>query len=212
MTRSILATIALVAFGLCSSAKASTTWYFSSSPDHSLGVSSNSYTVGGVTITANGFYNSGGARILYDKFTNSVTDIESGLGFTDDTFGNHEIDTSGFIVLDLSNAFFSGKTLDLYITSIQSGESYSWFHGSTLAGAKANAMGSLPVATNLSTSPLEFTGGGVNNFVAIEAYSHNVLINSVVASAVPEPRFISVLLAGMLALAGIVWRRRAANA
>ena len=165
-----------------------------------------------MTVTANGFYNSNAPRILYDKFTNTVTDNESGLGFTDDTFGNHEIDTSGFIVLNLSNAFFAGKTLLLFITSIQSGESYQWYHGSSTNAALATDGLTLVPPPGLTGSPLIFTGGGANSYIAIEATSNNVLINSLVVSSVPEPRFYSVLLAGMLALAGIVWRRRRANA
>src|ERR1700681_3113976 len=102
--------LAIAGLGLCSTAGAVSTWNFSSAPDHSLGTSTSSYTVGGVTITASGFYNNNSTRILYDKFTTSATNDESGLGFTDDTFGNHEIDTSGFVVLDLSNAFFAGKS------------------------------------------------------------------------------------------------------
>jgi hypothetical protein len=198
--------IALAALGLCSSAGAVTTWNFSSSPDHSLGVTSFAYTVGGVTITASGFYNNNTGRILYDKFTTSVTNDESGLGFTDDAFGNHEIDTSGFIVLNLSNSFFNGKSLALTITSIQAGESYQWYHGSS-TGAGATQGLSL-VASTLTSSPLTFMGGGSNSFIAIEATSHNVLLNSLTATATPEPRFYGLLLASLLGLAGIVYRKR----
>jgi hypothetical protein len=202
--------IALAALGLCSSAGAATTWNFSSSPDQSLGVTSEPYTVAGITITASGFYNNNTGRILYDKFTTSVTNDESGLGFLDDTFGNHEIDTTGFIVLNLSNSFFSGKSLALTITSIQSGESYQWYHGaSTGAGT---TQGLTLVANSLTSSPLTFTGGGTNSFIAIEATSHNVLINSLTATATPEPRFYGLLLAGLLGVAGTIYRKRQTTA
>jgi hypothetical protein len=199
--------LALVTLGLCSTAGAVTTWNFSSNPDHSLGVSSQTYTVGGVTITATGFYNNDSARILYDKFTTDVNNNESGLGFTDDSFLNHEIDTNGFVVLDLSSSFFAGKSLSLTITSIQAGESYQWSHGSATHAGQATD-GLTLVGSNLISSPLIFTGGGANSFIAIEATSHNVLINSLTAAAVPEPRFYGLLLAGLLGFAGIVYRKR----
>lgn len=199
--------VALVALGLCSSAGAVTTWNFSTSPDHSLGTSTSTYTVGGVTITASGFYNNNSSRILYDKFTTSVTNDESGLGFTDDAFANHEIDTNGFIVLDLSNSFFTGKSLSINITSLQAGESFQWYDGSSINGASSHEGLSL-VSSGLTTSPLTFTGGGVHSFIAIEATSHNVLLNSLTAAAVPEPRFYGLLLAGLMGLAGIVYRKR----
>ena len=63
-----------------------------------------------------------------------------------------------------------------------------------------------------------FTGGAGtgslnnNKYIAIEASSHNVLINTLTTGAgpstVPEPRFYGLLLAGLLGLAGTVYRRR----
>jgi hypothetical protein len=195
--------------GLCSLGNAATTWYFGTGTDHAdttAPTNQQSFTVSGVTITASGFSNGAPptARQLYDKFTTSQTNDESGLGFANEV--DHEIDTAGFIVLDLSNSFFNGQTLSLYITSIQSGESYAWYHGSSLTPS-SSFEGLALGGSGLSGSPLVLSGGGTDNFIAIEASNKNVLLNSLVTSAVPEPRFYGLLLACMLGLS-IVWHRR----
>jgi len=50
-------------------------------------------------------------------------------------------------------------------------------------------------------------------FVAIEADCHYILLDAITGTAgtVPEPRFYGVLLAGLLGLAGIAYKRRAAR-
>jgi hypothetical protein len=130
---------------------------------------------------------------------------------TNDTFGNFEIDTSGFIVLNLSDPSFYNLSLALSITSIQTREAYAWYHGNTFSTSAA--FGGLTLGgTGLITSPLLFKGGpgsgSLNNdrYIAIEASSHNVLINSLTVTS--EPRFYGILLAGLQGLAGIVYRKR----
>jgi hypothetical protein len=202
MSRWTLVALSL-GLSLCSLANAATTWYFSQNPGVNLGPTvSTPVSIGsGPAIAASGFNNNFTTRDLWEKLTSgSPTNDESGLGFANEV--NHEIDTHGFIVLNLSDSSFNGDSLSLYITSIQSGESYEWFHGSSLGSLATGG-------TNLTTSPLIFSGGGSDKYIAIEASSHNVLINSLVAtSPVPEPKFYGLLLAGMLGFIIVRNRRR----
>ena len=223
-----LCVLAFVGLGFSSVTNAASSWYFGGSQPalncsgnacSGQDVNSNSLTVtptgGGVNITATGYYNlSGGTDAPRDLFKKYNADPnERGLGFTNDTFGNFEIDTSGFIVLNLSDSSLANVALALSITSIQSGESYAWYHGNSFSSTLA--FGGLTLGgTGLITSPLLFTGGSTHNdqYIAIEASSHNVLINTLTTGAgpstVPEPRFYGLLLAGLLGLAGTVYRRR----
>jgi hypothetical protein len=209
MNRWMLTAAVSLGLGLCSLGNAATTWYFSPGPasvDLGTNTASFSANIGsGPTITASGFANGTppAARNLYEKFTTSPTNDESGLGFKNEI--DHEIDTSGFVILDLSNSFFAGQTLSLYITSIQSSEAYAWYHGSSLNSA-LNFDGLTQGGTGLSGSPLVVAGGGTDKFIAIEASNKNVLINSLVTSAVPEPSSYGLLLAGMLGV--MIVRRR----
>jgi hypothetical protein len=207
-----LGVLALMGFGLCSLGNAASTWNFggvSPSPGQDVGANTLNLSSGGISITALGFYNlSGGAdapRDLWRKF--NADPNERGLGFKDDSFGDFEIDTGGFIVLNLSDPKLANLALALSITSIQATENYAWYHGNTLDTTKAFGGLSL-VATGQSFSPLTFTAGSAagNKYIAIEASSRNVLINTL--AVVPEPRFYGILLIGMLALAGMVWRKR----
>ncbi len=212
MTRISFAIAAVITLGLCSVAYA-TTWSFGGvAPDPGQAVGGNSLTItaGGISITATGYGNLGGplaARNLFRKFTTGDP-TETGLGFADEI--NHEIDTGGFIVLDLGAAALANQALGLTITSIQSGENYAWYHGNTLNTSAAFGGLSL-VSTGITTSPLLFTAGTAfnNKYIAIKATSANVLLNTLATvPAVPEPRFYGLLLAGMLAIGGVVYRRR----
>src|ERR1700737_3704066 len=165
--------LAVVGLGLCSVANAASSWYFGGSAPapgctgnacsgQAVGSSSATFTPigGGVNVTASGYYNlSGGTdapRNLFKKYNTDPN--ERGLGFTDDTFGNFEIDPSGFIVLNLSDASFNNLALALSITSIQAGEGYAWYHGNTFDNTKA--LGGLTLGgTGQIVSPLQFTGG-----------------------------------------------------
>jgi hypothetical protein len=212
MNRWMLTVALSLGLCFCSLGNAATTWYFSPGPtsvDLGTNTASFSASIGsGPTIAASGFANGTPptARNLYEKFTTSPTNDESGLGFKNEI--DHEIDTNGFVVLDLSNSFFTGQTLSLYITSIQSGESYAWYHGSSL-NSSLNFDGLTQGGTGLSGSPLVLGGGGTDKFIAIEASNKNVLLNSLVTgTAVPEPSFYGLLLAGLLSVMIVRHRRR----
>jgi hypothetical protein len=132
--------------------------------------STQAYTVNGITITAHGYYNNGSATNLYAK--NEGGD-ETGLGLAYEN--DHEVDTNGFIQLDLQNVIASGaSSVSLSIGSVQSGEKYNVYGSNTLG-----SIGTLLISNSTKDSTL-FTVPSYPNYryIAIRATSGDVVLIS----------------------------------
>jgi hypothetical protein len=207
MNRIHLVTAVVASLGLCTFANAATqTWDFSS-PSGTLGVSQTyTSTPGSIQIVAYGFNGTptakGTATALFGK---NLGGTENGLGTNLGT--DNEIDLSHFVELDLHNLI--GLSLNLGINSLQGPDMYDVFSSNALNGT----FNLIPPANRTATSfgPLAITSA--NDFLAVSATAADVLISgasttSGSGSPTPEPRFYGIVLAGLLGLAGIVYRKR----
>ncbi|MGI8741516.1 MAG: PEP-CTERM sorting domain-containing protein [Bryobacteraceae bacterium] len=188
-------------------AVASTIPFTFSTPAGTLGVSQ-SYTSGGITITARGYsgLNAPGSVgtpvALYGKTGGGD---ENGLGIADGA--DREIIGNYFIQLDFRDVKTKliNPTAQMEIGSVQSGESYS-IYGSNSVG--------MPGTVLISNGTLDdqfFPVPNLNqySFYSIGAPSHNVLLDAVSVTgpaAVPEPGTF-VLFAGV-GLISVAFSRR----
>jgi hypothetical protein len=233
MKRTFL-TIALVAFGLGSTARADITWTFSPpgpdtgpscagpNPRCSVG-NSFTYTSGGVSIVASGFYNNGNPQGLYEKNRSGDT----GLGFSQPSLS--EIDTSGYVQLDLStlNGVPKLDPIALVLGSLSPNQQYDVYTFTSDGAAPVNLAGYGTVfAHNQGTtgflpggySSTFETGSKVHTYIAITASATNPVSDLVLTSLslknssgvnpTPEPGFYGILLVAISALALPQVRRR----
>ncbi|HWW82179.1 MAG TPA: Ig domain-containing protein, partial [Vicinamibacterales bacterium] len=144
------------------------------SPLGALGTSQ-TYTVGGLTITAYGYTNSGTAVELNAK---NMGGDEFGVGING--AAEEEIDPNHFVQLDLSQLEAAGVTNpQMMISSIQAGEGYNVYGSNTLGslGTKLVSAGTMDVT--LFTIP----GYPTYRYIAVQASSGNVDIAKVSAVA-----------------------------
>jgi len=135
---------------------------------------------------------------------------------TTSTYGNIlEVELGANIAKGTSLAFLlqagigaSGDSVNI-LTTGPSSTATSPVNPSTMSAAYTNLGGITTNGTN-TTFTLNKNTSGIE-FVAIEADCHYLLLDTITgSSAVPEPRFYGILLAGLLGLAGIACQRRRA--
>jgi hypothetical protein len=183
---------------------------------------SQAFTQGSVTITAYGFYTNNtssspssisasattdtgvaGQRDIFDKFT-SGDPAETGIGFAIAEV-NHEVNNLGYLLLNVSQIAV-GTIVTVDVSSIQSGEMYDVYQGSSSITGPLNLVSTPSMPSNSAT--YSFTRTGTTQYVAFTAPTGDVLINSLTFASTPEPRFYGILLMGLLGLAGIISRKR----
>jgi hypothetical protein len=142
------------------------------------------FTSGGLSITASGFLVAGGATDLYGK---NLGPGEMGVGLALIDTADHEIETTDFVQLDVSDLINHGITsLNLTLSSIQTGESgliYRTTTAGTLAGATLLTTLTGGADTQSWNVPLtnryvDIRGGGITG--------GDVLLVSGTATTVPD--------------------------
>lgn len=173
------------------------------SPTGDLGTSE-SYTAGGITITAYGYFSNFSATNLYGK--NDGGD-EVGLGLKYES--NHEIPTNGFVQLDLQNLWNADPTaLSMAIGSVQSGEGWKIYGSNTLGSRGTSLITSgttdYPNTFNLSTSIDSY------RYISVQASCGDVLISTLTANIpnqIPEPGSMFLMGSGLIGMAGAIRRK-----
>jgi fimbrial isopeptide formation D2 family protein/uncharacterized repeat protein (TIGR01451 family) len=152
-------------------------------PTGPLGTSQ-SYTMGGITITAYGFDNSGTPIALYGK--NQGGD-ENGLGIS--VAKDYEITTANFIQLDINQLIASGAvSAEMWIGSVQDGEGYDIYGSATLGniGTKFIAGGTL------DGTLFPVPSFGSYRYIGVRASAGNVLLGALSATMNGGPCSITI--------------------
>lgn len=167
-------------------------------PNVSLGPT-HTYNVGGFSIIASSF--GPNSPSLYAK---DLGASEQGLGLTNDTSTQNEIQPGSFIQLDLANLFLQlGPTISLTIimNSTSNGETWRW--------AKTGSAGTMAGATTLLTGTDELAHTVLSDaryldITAVQIAGQpipNVLLSTLAASAVvPEPGTLLLLGSGLVGI------------
>jgi hypothetical protein len=176
--------------------------------DNPTGVlgTSQSYSSGGVTLTAYG-YDSHGPSNLYGKADGGD---ENGIGLANDPHGNHEIVKGSFVQLDISQLLSHGfNTAEIFVGSTQgTDEPWDLFASNTLG-----IPGTLEIAGSTADFPAGVDISSLLGFHYIAVTAHNsegvggqnVLLSAISCGNVPETGSSLALLA--LALGAVVLLR-----
>jgi hypothetical protein len=214
MLRRTLLTTALVGAALLGMAQANSaviTWDLGT-PAGLLGVSQN-YTAGSpsITITATGFINGNFANPANktDLFGKAAGGDEVGLGLNDDPSGEHELNGTNWIQLNITNAVAAGvhglsfimdSTTGCTVLPCSTGDSWRVFGSNSATSLGAQLPGLIGFDEGSHSLPTGF------DFINFQAVSGNVLVSSI-SGTIPEPSTWAMMLLGFAGLGYVGFRR-----
>jgi len=199
--------LAATALGVCSAQAAIVTWDLSSKTGD-LG-QTESYTSGGISLTAAGFTSASFSHKT-DLYGKNGSGNEKGLGLEND--GDHEISGDNIIRIDFSNARTAGLTgFSFSMNSSTDGEKWKVF------GSNSATSGYTVVASG--TDELVHSISGANGLFQYYFFEDdgsswhdddNVLLHTVGAmtAAVPEPSTWAMMILGFGGVGFMTYRRR----
>ena len=215
MLRRTLLTTALVGaafLGIAQANAAAITWDLGT-PGGLLGVSQD-YSAGSppITITATGFINGNFANPANKTalFGKEAGGDEVGLGLNDDPTGEHELNGTNWIQLNVTNAVAAGvhglsfimdSTTGCTALPCTTGDSWRVFGSNSATSLGAQLPGLIGFDEGLSHAlPSGF------DFINFQAVTGNVLITSISGSTIPEPSTWTMMLLGFAGLGFAAWR------
>jgi hypothetical protein len=192
---------AAVALG-AGSAQAVTLIWDLSSPAGVLPLAGQSYTAGGITISAAGFLNGNFSTPNLQLFGKTGGGDETGLGSNIDASGDHELNGTQWIQINFTAARAAGVTnFDFVMGSTTDTEAWRVFGSNS-----ATSLGSQIFSGN--DEGVTHTFSGMNDtflFYNFQATNGNVLLSEV-SGVVPEPATWAMMLLGFLGL-GFAFRQ-----
>lgn len=204
-----IASAALIISGLLSlsSAQAVEVVWDLRGPNVVLGTTQ-TYTAGGVTISAAGFSDLNFTpTALYGKDLSTPAEDETGLGLNNDPSGQFELSGSNFIQINMTGARAANMTgFSFTMDSSTEGEIWRVFGSNS-----ATSIGSQVFQGTDELVDHELTGAnGAFTFYSFFDVQGNVLIKSVDATvaAVPEPSTWAMMILGFAGVGFLAYRRR----
>ncbi len=166
--------------------------------------------------------------------TTSTSNLEEQKGIVDGVTGASSDDN---ILLLKLTGFAANSTLSLLLQAGPLTDSFTVYTADTTGSAPTKLTSGTGGMTKYNTTPISVGGGAAafggtepttpqltgltisglgpttTGWIAIQADCQYLLLDSIVVgtTATPEPRFYGILLAGLLGLAGIAYKRRAAQ-
>ena len=212
MLRKTLLTTALIGaafLGIAQANSAVLTWDLGTPPGL-LGVSQN-YSAGSITITATGFINGNFANPANktDLFGKAAGGDEVGLGLNDDPSGEHELNGTNWIQLNITNAVAAGvhglsfimdSTTGCTALPCSTGDSWRVFGSNSATSLGAQLPGLIGFDEVSHSLPTGF------DFINFQAVSGNVLVSSI-SGTIPEPSTWAMMLLGFVGLGYVGFRR-----
>ena len=186
------------------SAQAATLIWDLSSPAGVLPLAGQSYTAGGITISAAGFLNGNFSTPNLQLFGKTGGGDETGLGSSVDSTGDHELNGTQWIQINFTAARAAGVTnFDFVMGSTTDTEAWRVFGSNS-----ATSLGVQIFAGTDEGMTHTFTGANdAFTFYNFQATNGNVLLQEVSGvTAVPEPATWGMMLLGFLGL-GFAFRQ-----
>jgi hypothetical protein len=123
-----------------------------------------------VALTAYGYKNDGTPTSLWTKNDSST---ESGLGIASDR--DHEINTSTFIQLDVTQLVAAGFTnAKITLNSVQSGETFEIYGSNSLSNLGSRLLGPSSTSNTLISMP----GYGTYKYIGVRAANANIILGA----------------------------------